>query len=455
MKIFKKLFIVLLVLLTICGCSYKDNNDNKDNNNDKQGEKENPIDAQKNQKPAIDEEVSKLKTPIDIKTDSGIGLVGMIKKEGNEWYFVLETPINLTLETYIDHSEQFDNVYKIKMFDDNLYGINKEIYVNELTTITGIITNPRSAGILNLIPYTINRGRVIDNNYSITNIEPPIENVNFDEALIPDKMKSIINDNKYEYNIYKLSMEALKSFGTDFANFYLSFVDAYVNYETSVKCDNKIYFNNIISLIEHELPIFNKDAKIDVVNGYDKVNKVIKIEYTSTKDEHDKYINSYLKSANEFLSDVTPNMSDAKKAQTIYHNLSSNIKYNYDALNDYEQGYSYYVYLNHNGICHSFADAYCQLLNQVDIDCTIVAGSVRGSSIGHAWNAFKIDNEWYFADPTYELTFKDGNYYAYYGMNLDTRINDGEFYKDVMYVGKYTQKSVVDFAKFDKTLQVQ
>ncbi len=137
------------------------------------------------------------------------------------------------------------------MLKDNLYGINKEIYVNELVTIIGIVNNPRDAGILNLIPYTIKSGKTIDTNASIPNIAIPDENVNYDENKIPTKMKFIINNNKYEYNLYKLSDETLKTFGTDFIDFYISFVDAYINHKTTIKCDDKAYFYNLISIIEH------------------------------------------------------------------------------------------------------------------------------------------------------------------------------------------------------------
>lgn len=431
--------MILLVLLTISACNYINN--------------ENPIEKQKEQEAALDEEKVKEKKPTNLETDSGIALVGMIKKENDEYYFILDNPINLTLEIYIDHKEEFNNVYKIKMLKDNLYGINKEIYVNELVTITGIVNNPRDVGILNLIPYTIKSGKTIDTNASIPNIAIPDENVNYDENKIPTKMKSIINNNKYEYNLYKLSDETLKTFGTDFIDFYISFVDAYINHETTIKCDDKAYFYNLISIIEHEFPIFNADAKIDVINGYK--NNAIIIEYTSTKEEHDKLIEQFLKNANQFLKNVSFDMTDSMKAQIIYHNLSSSITYNYDALDDFFKSYSYHVYLDHNGICHSFADAYSQLLNQVNIDATIVAGMPKDSIIGHAWTVFKIDNEWYFADPTYEIGYKNGNYYKYYGMNLEQRLNGDEFSSENIYIGKYKSINVREFAKFNEVLQVQ
>lgn len=435
MKNFKKIFIMLMIVLTICGCDYSKKDEPKE--------------------PAINEEEAKTKEPVNITTDSGIALIGMIKKESDAYYFVLDNPINLTLEAFIDNKEEFNNVYKIKMLNDNLYGINKDIYLNELVTITGIVNNPRSAGILNLIPYTIRRGKMIDENSSISEISVPNEYVPYDETKIPDKMKSIVKDNQYEYNIYKLSNEALKTFGTDFIDFYISFVNAYINYEPTIECNNKTYFYNLITLIEHEFPLINADAKIDTINGYDKDKKTITIEYTKTKEEHDKIVSKFIKEANKFLNGVNTDMSDSKKAQVIYHNLSSSVKYNNDALDDFYKGSSIFVYLDHTGICHSFADAYLQLLNQVNIESTMVSGAVSHSTIGHAWTAIKIDGEWYFADPTYELSYDNGNYYKYFGINLEQRLNNGEFYIDRMYVGKYSDISVKEFAGFNKVLQVK
>lgn len=435
MKNLKKIFIMLMIVLTICACDYNKKDEPKE--------------------PAINEEETKTKEPVNITTDSGIALIGMIKKENDAYYFVLERPINLILDLFANHEEGFDNVYKIKMLDDNLYGINKDVYLNELVTITGIVNNPRGAGILNLIPYTIRRGKMIDENSSISEISVPDENVIYDETKIPSKMKSIVKDNKYEYNIYKLSDETLKTFGTDFIDFYISFVDAYVNYESTIECDNKTYFYNLITLIEHEFPVFNADAKIDTINGYDKDKKTITIEYTKTKEEHDKIVNTFINEANKFLNGVTYDMNDSMKAQVIYHNLSSSVKYDYDALDDFSKSYSIYVYLNHTGICHSFADAYLQLLNQVNIESTMVSGAVSNSTIGHAWTAIKIDGEWYFADPTYEVSYENGNYYKYFGINLEQRLNNGEFLTDRMYVGRYKDISVKEFADFNKVLQIK
>lgn len=66
----------------------------------------------------------------------------------------------------------------------------------------------------------------------------------------------------------------------------------------------------------------------------------------------------------------------------------------------------------------------------------------------------KENNEWYFADPTYELTYQNGNYYTYFGINLEKRLNNGEYDKNNIFVGTYSNKKVTEFANFNKILPV-
>ena len=44
--------------------------------------------------------------------------------------------------------------------------------------------------------------------------------------------------------------------------------------------------------------------------------------------------------------------------------------------------------------------------------------------------------------------------YAYYGMNLDMRLNNGEYTKDQMFVGRYNTLPVDEYGDFSKTLQI-
>ena len=105
-------------------------------------------------KEVLNEENVKSQKSLDLKTPSGAVLVGSIKKDDEGWYFMSMVPLNITLTYYIDYPEEFKNVIKLRMLDDDNF--NKSIYNNEIVTVYGEILNPRSMGILYLYsPLTI------------------------------------------------------------------------------------------------------------------------------------------------------------------------------------------------------------------------------------------------------------------------------------------------------------
>lgn len=115
----------------------------------------------------------------------------------------------------------------------------------------------------------------------------------------------------------------------------------------------------------------------------------------------------------------------------------------------------YYVYLNRSGICRSFAYTYNQLLTQVGIESTIAIGQAKNASIGHVWSVIKIDGTYYFADPTYELSYKNGTVYMFYGMGIKLRESTNEFYEDNITIGMYESKPMKEYGSFDKNLNVE
>ena len=233
------------------------------------------------------------------------------------------------------------------------------------------------------------------------------------------------------------------------------FVDAFLNYKTSIKCPNKNYADFLFSILDYQFPVFFADGIYDFSKVYDKDSKTINWSYSSnSKTEHDKLISNFEKEANKFLNGVTENLSDSKKAQIIYHNLSKAISYNYNSLNDFKNTESYYAYVNHSGICHSFAYTYNQLLTQVGIESTIAIGQAKGASIGHSWSIIKIDGVYYFADPTYEIYYKNGAFYKYFGMGIKERESTNEYYEDNIVIGMYDSKPMKNYGNFDKNLPI-
>lgn len=407
-------------------------------------------------KEALSEKDVLNKETIDLETSSGAVLVGSIKKDDKGYYFLTETPLNITLTYYVEHPEYFENVIKLRMLDDEEDNINKSIYLNEVVTVYGEILNPRSAGTLYLYPYNVKSGKQVDKSYADGSITAP-EDIfgEVDESKLPKKMNSTIEDNEYKYNFYMLSKETINRFDNDFIEFYLEFVDAFLNYETSIKCPNKNYADFLFSILDYSFPVFYADGIYDFSEVYNKKDKTISWSYTTkSKKEHDKLIKEFESSANEFLKEVKSTDSEAKKAQTIYHNLSKVITYNYTALETFENAESYYVYVKHLGICHSFAYAYNQLLTQVGVESTIASGIAENQTIGHIWSVIKVDGEYYFADPTYEISYKNGTDYLYYGMSIEQRKSTNEYNENNIRVGMYDSKKMKDFANFDKSLSI-
>lgn len=460
-KIKRKIIFLVIIILLVGGFFINRKTDfvtkiKDEVEEEKTSDNKNNEEVKNPSKEVLKEEDVKSKTSLDIKTPSGAVLIGSIKRDSEGWYFMPIQPLNITLTYYVEHEEKFENIIKLRMLDDEEDNFQKSVYNNEIVTVYGEILNPRSLGVLYLYPYNIKSGKQVETSYAEPSITAPSNDFGkMDESLLPSKMNSKIVNGEYKYNFYMVSKETLYRFDNDFIDFYLEFVDAFLNYKTSIKCPNKSYADYIFSILDYQFPVFYADGVYDFSKVYDKDSKIINWSYTSnSKKEHDKLISNFEKEANKYLNGVTENLSDSKKAQIIYHNLSKTISYNYNSLNDFKNTESYYVYVNHSGICHSFAYTYNQLLTQVGIESTIAIGQAKGASIGHAWSVIKIDGTYYFADPTYEIFYKNGAFYKYFGMGIKERESTNEYYEDNIVIGMYDSKPMKNYGNFDKNLPI-
>ena len=180
------------------------------------------------------------------------------------------------------------------------------------------------------------------------------------------------------------------------------------------------------TVMYYELPIFDAVAKpFEFMKHYDSDTQTIKIIYkNATKDEHQAVLDKILSEADDMLSGVTPEMSDAEKARAIYHALCSRMTYDDSALLDFERKDSYFAYLENSGVCITFANVYNQLLTQVGIKTTLAQCDYT-ATMGHAWSIITIDGKDYFCDPTFELSYDSGEGYRFFGMTYAERVADG------------------------------
>lgn len=53
-------------------------------------------------------------------------------------------------------------------------------------------------------------------------------------------------------------------------------------------------------------------------------------------------------------------------------------------------------------VCHGFSEAFKRILNRGGVTCEIICGQVNGTSVGHAWNIVKIEEDYYHVDVTFD-----------------------------------------------------
>lgn len=134
---------------------------------------------------------------------------------------------------------------------------------------------------------------------------------------------------------------------------------------------------------------------------------------------------------NEWLSNISPNMTDYEKALSAYFMLVSNCGYR---TRTQMSGTAYGAIVDGWARCEGYANAYSYLLDKLNISNRVVVG---GNPL-HAWNLVKIDGKWYHCSPTSDVSLKgfllgeksmipyfSKNYPSYFKYNGKWKISDG------------------------------
>lgn len=377
--------------------------------------------------------------PVDVETTGGVVIVGKIGFDEKGWHIIPEQPLNIAYTYFLDKPSVFPEQTRISMMDPKDDGMEKAVYLGQPVTVFGEFRFVRDDfETIYLLPYTITIGKIVQGSYGDATLKAPEDSADlYDPSKpLPACMESNILDGKYSYNAFMLSQESLQLMGNDFALFYCDFVDAILHYKSQVPCSDKAYAEMLGSVIYYDFPIFNACAKpFEFFKHYNSETNMINIEYQYDADDHQKLLERFLKSADEMLATVTPDMTDVEKARNIYHEICRRMIYDNSALEDFERKDSYFAYLNNSGVCVTFANVYNQLLTQVGIKATIAACDYD-PTMSHIWSVVTLDGKDYFCDPTFELSYDQGNGYLYFGMNYADRTKDG-LGKDGIRVGKY------------------
>ena len=366
--------------------------------------------------------------PVDIETVGGVVIVGEIGFENGQWYIVPEQPLNITYEYFLEKPSVFPEQTSVRLIDPKDDGMDKSVYLGHTVTVCGTFRFVRDDfETLYLLPYTITMGKLVEESYGDSEIQAPDAFVDlYDRSKpLPQPMDPTITDGKYSYNAFMLSEESLQLMGNDFAVFYCDFVDAFLNYRTTVPCPNRDYAEMLGSVIYYDFPLFDACAEaFEFFKHYDSETNTVSIVYKYSESEHRQRVAQFLEAADQLLATVTSDMSDVEKAKNIYHELCTRMVYDDSALVEIDRKDSYFAYLHNSGVCITFANVYNQLLTQVGIRTT-VATCEYDATMGHAWSIVTLNGVDYFCDPTFELSRDNGSGYLYFGMNYAKRTENG------------------------------
>ncbi len=114
--------------------------------------------------------------------------------------------------------------------------------------------------------------------------------------------------------------------------------------------------------------------------------------------------------------------TELARAKVIHDYVAVRTAYDVPALADlmHSDQSADAVYRDRKGVCAGYANLFAAMAQEAGLEAHVVVGDVRkGGEIagdGHAWNAVRIDGEWYLVDPTWDAGYVGGDTFtARYG----------------------------------------
>jgi len=127
-------------------------------------------------------------------------------------------------------------------------------------------------------------------------------------------------------------------------------------------------------------------------------------KYTFTEEQRAEYQSEIDTNIKEFMSGVKDDMTDYEKSKYVYETLINEVGYNLQSENNQN---IISVFLNRETVCEGYSRAAQYMFNKMGISSFIIAGDANGEP--HAWNAVKLDGEWYYFDTTWgNSTYQNG-----------------------------------------------
>lgn len=183
---------------------------------------------------------------------------------------------------------------------------------------------------------------------------------------------------------------------------YLEILNALSNYnkDTVLSTTSPEVMDKAFSCVMVDHPeIFYVDGyKYTKFTSNDIINKLtFSGNYTYSEEEIQRLRNQIDIAVGQMLGGLKDDSTDYEKVKFVYETIVNNTDYEMNAP-DNQNICS--VFLNHKSVCQGYAKAMQFLLNKLDIQTTLVVGTVKNGE-GHAWNLVRIDGAYYYVDCTW------------------------------------------------------
>ena len=148
---------------------------------------------------------------------------------------------------------------------------------------------------------------------------------------------------------------------------------------------------------------------------YDYASLTLKVNYCYTNDELSQRQYALSEESNNIVNSVTSaDMSDEEKCRAFYNYFNAHTAYDDNALaeaekhnytkgegwKDAEDAFNAYgIIVKKTGVCQSYALSYKLLCHLGGVEAKVITGYLN-DTLPHAWNAVKLDGEWYQTDCT-------------------------------------------------------
>ncbi len=169
-----------------------------------------------------------------------------------------------------------------------------------------------------------------------------------------------------------------------------------------------------------DLFLFYTDGEITDDLGSDN-----KLSSVANRDKISNQIAAVNQKAEAILSTIPSAYTDIEKERLIHDAVLSQISYDASAVDqtirrvNYSRVYDIYgALINRKSVCEGYSRLFQYLCYQVGINATIVNGTSEAQA--HAWNAVKLEGDWYHIDTTWDDGSTEGiPFYDYFNLTTE------------------------------------